>query len=478
MATATSYYRLLVLLSLFLTLTLPAWATHIVGAEISYTPVPNNNRSYLVTAKFYRETLNTQVDFAAEVDLYCRLNGCSAADPSNFTARLTRISRSFVTYVGCSGGPTVELQTFVGQVTLPQVGLWTMSLFAENRTSSIMNLSNSNMYTLYADAQVNVLNSMPANTSPVFSSTLLPSICGSQFHRFSCATFDADGDSLTYRLVLPQGTNTNGNPDPCPISIPVTPSPHFTVNSATGELSTIPFTLTLGNYIMAVRVDEYRKVAGQWTKIGSVMRDIMYPVRSNSGNVNPVFTGLTVGSATQPLDQVVRANPGQTVSLILTAADQNAGQILRFSTDAAIPGVTLQTVSPTQVRVTWQVPATQALGRYTLPVLVADNACPTNGTDVGTLTIQVTNQVLSTAAGRPRLVLAAYPVPFREQVQFRLAAAGTQSVQVLDGLGRVVAELRSQADGTVSWRPAASLAPGLYLARTADGQQVARLLRE
>ncbi|GAA3954847.1 hypothetical protein [Hymenobacter algoricola] len=473
----SAFSRLLPLLGLLLLLALPTQATHIVGAEISYAPVAGDHRRYLVTAKVYRETVNGQVNFGPEIELHCRLNGCSAGNPTNFKDRLTRISTSFLSYTGCTGGPTIEQQVFVGEVNFPNVGLWTMSLFEANRTRSIVNLVNSDFYTMYAEAQVNVLSAMPANTSPVFSSTLLPSICGSQFHRFSFAAFDADGDSLVYHMTDPQGTPAGGV-DFCPAPIPATPSPHFTVNSASGELATGPFTLTIGNYIMAVRVDEYRRVASQWTKIGSVMRDIMYPVRSSSGNLNPTFTTLTVSGTTQPVGQLVRVNPGRTVSLTLTATDQNAGQALRFSTDALIPGVTLQTLSATQARLTWQIPANQPLGRYTIPVVVADNACPINGTETRTLTVQVTNLVLSSQPPQPRFELSAYPMPFREQVRFQLAGPGAQPVQILDGLGRVVAELRSQADGTVSWRPAASLAPGLYLARTPDGRQVARLLRE
>jgi len=72
--------------------------------------------------------------------------------------------------------------------------------------------------------------------------------------------------------------------------------------------------------------------------------------------------------------------------------------------------------------------------------------------------------------------LAAYPMPFREQVQFR-TTAGAQAITIIDGLGRTVARLISQADGRVLWQPASTLPAGLYVARGADGRLLARLLR-
>ncbi|WP_139925857.1 hypothetical protein [Hymenobacter sp. DG01] len=304
----------------------------------------------------------------------------------------------------------------------------------------------------------------------------MPYISGNQFHRFSFSTFDADGDSLVYRMINPQGATSMA---PCPQAIPVTPSPHFIIHPATGELATQPFTLIQGYYIMAARVEEYRRVSGQWIKVGSVMRDMMYRVLASS-NRNPVFTTLTVGSTSHSLDQTIRVNPGQKLELKLEAVDQDAGSVLRFSSEAttSLPGVSLQTLPDNQARLTWEVPATLPLGRYRIPVAVTDNGYPLNGTEVRTITVFVTSQILAATPSRLPMQVAAYPMPFREQVRFQLSQPGSQIVQVVDGLGRAVAQLTSRPDGSVLWQPGPTLAPGLYLARTADGQQQVRLLRE
>ncbi|TGD81150.1 hypothetical protein [Hymenobacter wooponensis] len=229
---------------------------------------------------------------------------------------------------------------------------------------------------------------------------------------------------------------------------------------------------------MPVRVDEYRKLNNIWTKIGSVTRDQTYRNRSST-NLNPTFTGLTVNNSTttQPLEQVIKVNPGQTVVLTLTAADADAGQKLRFVSDvpSIVPGASFQTLNATQARLTWAVPATLPLGRYRLTVAVADDSCPLNASEVRTLSFWVTNQVLSTKRAQP-LVLSASPNPFRTQVSFSVATS--QHVTITDGLGRLVEYINSRPDGTATWRPATSVAPGIYFARSADGQQFVRLVRE
>lgn len=477
MSLSTSY-RFFLFFSLLL-LGLTAEASHIVGAEITYEPYPTtpvNPRRYLVTAKLYRDNSgNTTVDFTQAIALYARLNGCSPTDPANVTFQLNRVSKTNTGYVRCAGGPGVEAQLYTADITLPSSGNWTLSIAEENRTFGILNLSNSGNYSLYADAELTIdPASVIPNTSPVFTSSLLPYICGNQFHRFSFSAYDANGDSLVYRMITPQGTS---NSDFCPQTIPVVPTPHFTIDPARGELSTIPFTLTAGFYIMAARVEEYRRIGGNWRKIGSVMRDIMYPVSGGTGNRNPSFTSASVGTTTQPVTQVLRVVPGQTVTIQLAATDQDAGQVLRFSTEATtVPGVSFRGLSATQAQLTWQVPINLPLGRYSIPVVVQDNGCPFNGSESQTLNFVVTTQVLATPSAWLPNLAAAFPTPFQDQVQFQLPLSRSQQILITDEVGRTITRLTSRADGTVVWQPTGSVKPGTYLARTTDGSYSVRLV--
>ncbi|RPD50164.1 hypothetical protein DNI29_05040 [Hymenobacter sediminis] len=318
------------------------------------------------------------------------------------------------------------------------------------------------------------------NSSPKFISSQFPNLQGSQLQRHSFSAFDADGDSLVYRLVTPLdgGDARNGLPTTAcaqPV-VGFTPS-QFQLNAATGEVSTAPFSLVVGNFVIAVKVEEYRRIASAWTFIGSTTRDITYLV-SPGGNTAPVFTAQQVGTTAQPFEKAILVNPGRTVSVLLDARDDDTGQTLSFGSDATttVPGVSLQTVSATQARLTWQVPTNLPTGRYYLPVSVTDNGCPTISSEDRVITFLVTSQVLATHTEQ-RPILPAYPTPFREQVSFQLSQKGSQKITVLDGLGRTVANLTSRPDGSVTWQPGPTLPAGLYIARSANGQQL-RLLRE
>jgi len=303
----------------------------------------------------------------------------------------------------------------------------------------------------------------------------MPALQGNLAQAYSFSTFDADRDSVAYSVVESQEAIAPFST--CGQAIAGSVSPHFQLNTATGALAAAPGTVQQGLYGMAVHVAEYRRLAGTWQLIGSVTRDVVYYAQ-NLANQPPSFTSLAVGSgAAQPLAQTITVRPGQTVSLTLTATDPDAGQQIRFSSEATsiVPGLNLATVSATQARLTWQVPTNLPTGFYTATIAAFDNGCP-NSTVEQTLYFRVTNQPLATRPGADAPTTA-FPMPFREQVQFQ-ATTGGQLVVIIDELGRPIAQLRAAADGRVLWQPAASLPAGLYLARGADGRPLARLLRQ
>jgi hypothetical protein len=415
-----------------------------------------------------------------------------------------------------TGSSTYEMQVYDGLVTLPPAS-WQMRIVAENRTGSIYNLARSAEQALHLEATLN--NSSPAsrqNFSPRFTTYTLPVLCQQQRHNYSFSAFDANGDSLAYHSVQPQSSQLGsplvcGTPIPYPapsdfsftdpvtntlitspavqlsVAFPLlsfevvngTARPLFDLNPATGELSTQP--RQAGLAAVAVRVDEYRRLdASQpraWTHIGSVTRDVVYTVFTNTGNHNPGLVAVTVaGSSTQLLNKPVAARPGQTVAVTLTGADADAGQTLQLSTDAGalVPGLSLKAAGTGQAVLTWEVPATLPPGRYPLAVTVADNACPLKGSEVYTLVFEVGAQSsLATAGAQEQVTATAFPQPFQEQVRFR-ASAGP--VTITDGVGRVVSRLLAPASGWCTWHPAATVPAGIYFAKTTGVKSAVRLV--
>ncbi|MDJ0365016.1 hypothetical protein QMK33_07615 [Hymenobacter sp. H14-R3] len=302
-------------------------------------------------------------------------------------------------------------------------------------------------------------------------STAVPALQGNLAQAYSFSTYDTDRDSVAYSVVESQETL---NPlVPCGTAIAGAVSPHFQLNPATGALLAPAGAVQQGLYAMAVRVREYRQLAGTWQLIGAVTRDIVY-LAQNVANQPPIFTSLTVGiGAAQPPSQTIAVRPDQTLSLTLTAADPDAGQQLRFSSEATsiIPGLSLTTLSATQARLTWQVPASLPVGFYTATIAAFDDGCPNSAVEQ-TLYFRVTNQVLGTHPATDAETTA-FPMPFRNQVQFK-AASGNQLILIADALGRTVAQLHAGPDGRVVWQPASTLPAGFYVAR---GKLLARLLR-
>ncbi len=473
------HFRWLAALVLWLGPLLAAHATHILGGDISYTPIASTTagvpRYHVVTHLFRDPTGVTQ----PTIQLACSRGGCNVSSPGS--ALLTVIlSQTSTTYaLGCPGAPGYLYQVllFETDVDLP-VGEWTLSVGEVNRAANIVNVVNSVNTSFYISTYLN--NTLGQNSSPKFLSTLLPYLCNGAAQRYSFSSFESDGDSLRYefrqpeQMIMANSYSSSG----CSTPAVATFSPHFQLNPATGALTTIATSsLQQGVYAMAARVSEYRRVNGSWQLIGYVTRDISYIV-VGSANQTPRFTSLRLnGAATaQPLGQPIRVQPGQTVTLGLDAADPDAGQALRFESQAPgiIPGLSLQTTGATTALLTWQVPASLPPGRYTATVAVLDNGCP-NASEEYTFTFVVAPQLLA-ARSSHGIEAEAYPMPFREQVQFQTTTGG-QLVTIIDNLGRVVAHLTAAADGQVRWQPAPTLPAGLYVARAADGQPLARLLR-
>lgn len=502
--------RLCFVLLFFAGSQLRALATHALGGDIDYAYIPGSAWQYRVTVRIYSSPPSMGVPDPTQLYLHATVNGC-ANNAANFTQVVTRLQTANRS-LGCVGGRQYQISFFETVVTLPP-GQWTLRTNEENRSMNILNIRTSSGASLAFTAFLDNSSGL-TNNSPRFISMTLPYACSSQPYRHSFSAFEPDGDSLVYTSVQPEGalnaaqncyTPILYNPyvggqfqDPLNGQTATYPAgqysaafpllsfralngvavSQFDLNAATGDLLTTPVA-QVGLNTVAVRVDEYRRLNGTWTRIGSVTRDVVYSVSNTGGNRNPSFTSLQVAGVPQPLDQTILVEQGQSVSLTLTASDPDAGQSVRLISDVAatVPGASFQTAGNNQGVLTWQVPATLPPGRYSLNATVADSNCPENGSEVCTFTFLIRARALGTRSGRAQ-ELSAYPMPFHSKVQFQLPTAGTQPVTITDGLGRVVTTLMSRPDGAVEWLPAADVATGTYFARPADGKYVFRLLRQ
>ena len=443
------HFRWLLTLVLGLGSLLAAHATHNRGGDIAYISIASTTvgvpRYHVVVRLFLDVTSPVKQE---TITLLASQGGCGAASTSSYSVVLNKGLATPGLWLGCGTGSPYEVALYETDLDLP-TGQWLLSTTLENRATNIVNVSGSINTTLYFNALLdNTLVSQ--DTSPKFESVLMPNFNGTRVPPYSFSAFDTDGDSLRYDFVTPQqlvGGVISGNV--CSQALPSFQlAPYFTLNNSTGALLPATPSGQQGYYVTAVRVSEYRRLAGQWQLIGYVTRDLTY-ITASSANQAPAFTSLSVnGGAAQSPDQLIMARPGQTLRLVLTAADPDAGQQLRFASEApnVVPGLSLTTLSSSQVQLTWQVPATLRAGRYAIPVAVLDDGCPTNASQDRTLVFVVSNTALAARAALPAEATA-YPLPFHDQVRF--TAGPNQAVLVVDALGRPVARLLSAADGSV-----------------------------
>ena len=506
----SSYYPLalrgLLLSALGLLSFTSARASHVMGGQISYTSLGSNQ--YRVRIERYVDPVS-QASTNLDLVLVCKKNNCTSSAAGSFTVPLTI---SLVTPATCGGG--YQLQRVETTVTLPPAQ-WQLAIDETNRSAGISNLLNSDTRSTYLSATLDNTRGQ-ADSAPQFTDLELPAVPAQARSTYSFTAFDADGDSLSYQLVpaqfgpvststpsvyacpgdvpyssyaagsfldpvtrqagsYPAGTYSVGLPLPSFRLVNGVAAPWVELDAATGSLQAAP--ARLGRYAVAVRVNEYRRFSGgAAVLIGSVTREVTYFVQASTNN-NPVLAVSQNGTIV-PAGQLLHVLPGQQVRLSFAATDPDANQTLTLSSSVAslLPGASFQPSGAT-AQFAWTAPTTSASGYYAFSVRAVDSGCPTRGLDTRAVVLHLTTtQPTATAPPRATTALPAYPLPFTHQVTLRLPSPGIQPVLITDALGRAVAHLRTQPDGSLTWQPA-HLTAGVYFARTTDGQQVARLVK-
>lgn len=511
----------------------PARASHAQGGSLTYTSLGGN--SYRIRADFFRECSGTIVPAAVGVNCQTTCNGPAVTAMLSIVGQPvigTPYGSAFQPLAVCPLNgqvPAVIQANFValryeGTVTLPP-NQWVLSL-EENARPQVANLSSPN--TLRLEASLD--NRTRANTSVTFSSIPAFFVPNEQPNLQHLGAFDADGDSLAYSLVRPLGgcnfyegyalypaglcqTNVISTTPPClltcpaitrysariPIAVRVdtvgtcpfkTAAPRFAFDSLSGALAFTPGRYVaappvIGNneYVVAVQVTEWRKVGATYVRMGFVRRDMFWVVYNGTNAALPrLAPTVTVQhgtqTTTQPLSAPVAVRVGEPVVVSFTATSTLTATPLSFTLEQnTVPGATVQNgPAAGSGRLTFTPPLGLTAGTYRVSLTVTDDANVRNLITVP-VAFRAYGGVLASRSGAAALRELASPNPFTQQVQFQLAQAGVQSLVVCDQLGRVVAHLRSLADGRVQWQPGAEVPAGLYLARTADGRHTVRLLR-
>ncbi|RFS13488.1 gliding motility-associated C-terminal domain-containing protein, partial [Emticicia sp. C21] len=306
-------------------------ATHLRAGEITAKRIS-------ATTLTYRVTLTTYTD---------QINGVQANEGANF------VKFSF----GVTGVPLYDVKrkkkflinsgtmcnVYDTTFTFPAQGRYTITCGISNRNANTVNLQGpTDQISFFVETTIVVNGALGLNNTPVLLNIPVDTAGVGKRFIHNPGAFDADGDSLAYRLTAPKrdfgdGTGVGGFAagyrDPASLGDSrlsedgLSPS-SFKIDAITGDLIwDAPGRLSVNQYQVNVAfiVEEWRKgINGAYTKIGEITRDMQIIV-VETPNKRPLIT--------TPSPICVEA--GQKIEFNITARDPDNHRI-KISTNSGV----------------------------------------------------------------------------------------------------------------------------------------------
>jgi hypothetical protein len=248
------------------------YASHILGGEIRAESVSCQGFTYRVTVVLYGDTGS---DVAFETGMLSLGFGDPIDMGTETDFSMVRVNNE---------GTTVN--TLVLESAFPGPGTYLINFKSFNRNDRVANIANSVNTPFYIETKL-VISPLACNSAPVLSDTLTTrAYAGSRYEMLINAT-DPDGDSLSVELVTPQedmGRLVRGYRLPIDYDLELMNNPVGSDGVSRPTLSASPEALVWdapnlgGSFIINLRVNEWRKVNGEWTSLGYVTRDLLIEV--------------------------------------------------------------------------------------------------------------------------------------------------------------------------------------------------------
>jgi hypothetical protein len=463
--------------------------------------------------------------------------------------KLCSPTAAYFNYSGTTYEATVTFSA--AEQTCPH---WTFSVEAGN-WSNVENLVNPGVHNLYTEAYL-YLSPGVNNNSPEINplNVPIPFVCVGQESRFSFGAGESDCDSISYDLVQPLSTGgapipykqnpvalagSFQNPKPqlpfCNTCTPPNPQtgtvatgsntfsaafplpsynanwafgtqsvaavPYFNLNPVTGEVwfkpqvyyaNTAP-ALGRNRYAVAVRVNEWRKINGVVTKVGSIRRDMIFMVEDCGTKQNPTITNLTANGQPIQSGDIITVQPLSYLEIKFHATDPDGGtiRIMSFQNGINIGG-TFQH-NPANFPNTALVASGMGLApsHFSCDVGyinfdVKDDNCPILGATtlvVGirfSMTGPFTGVKEAEELGRQ---ISVFPNPSSGPVNFKLAGpkSGESVIVIYNLLGREIDRIPvgnlPAGEQTIRWEKVAAFAAGTYVARLISEAKTVQTLK-
>ena len=256
-------------------------ATHVRAGEITTKRVSNTSLTYSMTLTAYYDEIGGR-DAARDASnvLFCFGDG---------TQR--QVDRVSIRQLG--RGTSINSYTTVYTYAGPDTYRISARIINRNDKTRNINGGQSLEINFFVTTTISVIGSLGLNSTPVLLNPPVDSARIGQKYCHNPAAYDIDGDSLAYRIAIPQQSNSNANnddPNACQ-SFPVTryQLPHlvvppgkteaggagatFTVNAKTGDVCW-DAPVEAGQYNYAFIIEEWRN----GVLIGEITRDVQVVV--------------------------------------------------------------------------------------------------------------------------------------------------------------------------------------------------------
>lgn len=297
----------------FLLSGLSTYASHLMGGQITASWL-GTGYDYQITMTLYRDTVG--------IPMYPSENILISADTATGSNPTTD---TIAVPAAVNFGNGVEEYTYQFNYTFPASGDYVIYWDNCCRNAAILNLNNpgSNSMLLYTKLHVD-----SANSTPVFLNPPIPIAQLGVSFTYNSLPFDADGDSIAWRLDNPLEQVTGS------LYTPITPyvlpssdtSQPFSLDPVTGEISFLPN--AMGHFVVSVAVDEFRG----GVKIGEIRRDMQIIVvgPSNSPRLFNFTSNITPTSG-----RTIRVNPNSTLHLTVIASDPVENDLLSITANGS-----------------------------------------------------------------------------------------------------------------------------------------------
>ncbi|QRR02672.1 T9SS type B sorting domain-containing protein [Dyadobacter sandarakinus] len=299
-----------------------ARATHIRAGEITARRISLTSPTYEIKLTAYFDIQNGPGASEAQTKVFFTIGNVRSSGIPDIIEAPRQLPFPNI-------GNNTTQNTYIINYTFPSTGKYRISFEEDNRNNGILNIGPPPTQNLnfYVSTILEINSTLGLNQTPVLLNAPIDLAAVGQRYIHNPNAFDADGDSLAYRLFIPQRSGVNGAGinlqyvDPNQIGTPgqtetgASPAT-FRMDKLTGDLIW-DAPVTKGYYNVAFIVEEWR----DGVLIGEIVRDMQIIVE-DARNDRPLI---------QPIPDIC-VEAGTLINQRVTATDKNGDKLTLTST--------------------------------------------------------------------------------------------------------------------------------------------------